>query len=215
MVLRKMKLLVLMLFVPLHTAFDSKVKLKLLRFLLGNYTQMAERECARVIGVSYMSVNRLMREFSALDLVYSKRVGNVMLWEVNKGSLAYRELKTAMQAIVGLEDPFKHLVKTIEGELSKHRVLKATLFGSVAQHKERPGSDVDLFVLVANGREKQRVKNALHALNGRFLQLYGNPLSPYVLTVREFEHPANPFLMENIKKGISLNVKKIKGMKNG
>ena len=191
-------------FVPLHTAFNSKVKLRLLRFLFDNYSPMGEREFARVAGISYMSVHRLMHEFSELDLVYSKRMGNVVVWHVNDGSLAYKELKKSMESIERLEDPFKHLTKTIQGELSKYPVVKVMLFGSVAQHEERSSSDVDLFVLVKSKQTKRLVVTALTELNRKCLQLYGNPLMPYVLTQQEFDHPSNPYLIENIKKGTQI-----------
>lgn len=184
-------------FIPLSKAFDSPVKLKLLRFLCGNYTPMGEREMARVVGVSNASVSRLMRQFEELDLVSPQRFGNVIAWQVNQESFAYQELRK----IVSLAPPLEHLVATLRNGLAGLPVKRAVLFGSVSQGKERPGSDIDVFVLA---RSKEGLRAKLDELNEECLRLYGNPLMAYVLTEKELQHPPNPHLMEEIGRGLAI-----------
>lgn len=188
-------------FVSLYTAFDSKVKQKILLFLFGNYTAMSERELARILGVSHASVNRIMREFSEIDLVYSNRVGNVVMWNVNRKSLAYKELKELPSL---LTSPLNHLLQTISMSLAGQRINRAILFGSVAEGKERPGSDIDLFILTPNNDTKSSLAQPLESLANKCLELYGNCLQPYVLTEKEFNKPRNKYLLENIAKGITV-----------
>jgi len=190
--------------VPLYTAFDSKIKQKVLRFIYGNYVPMSERGLSRVLGVSHASVNRIMREFCELDLVYSKRVGGALTWSVNSRGLAYNELSKYSKAVNAMALPIDHLLATVRGALSKCRVNKVVLFGSVAQGSERAGSDIDLFVLAPNDAAKAQLNAPLELLGAKCLELYGNPLAPYVLTEREFKHPSNPALLENISRGITI-----------
>ncbi|OIO27091.1 hypothetical protein AUJ14_00375 [Candidatus Micrarchaeota archaeon CG1_02_55_22] len=190
-------------FIPLFSAFDSKTKIKLLLFLLdSNYSPAGERELSRLVGVSHASVHRIVRELGELDIVYSKRAGNVVLWHVNSGGLAYRQLKKGFAEFTGDREPFTHLVGALRAELAKHNAIKAVLFGSVARRSERASSDVDVFVLVENKSDKARVSKALERRGGEFLRIYGNALNHYVLTRAEYAHPANPALAEEIGKGM-------------
>lgn len=186
-------------FVSLYTAFDSKVKQKILFFLLGSYTPMSERELARILEVSHASVNRIMREFSEIDLVYSNRVGNAVVWNINRKSLAYAELKKFPSILVS---PLNHLIRTISLALASQPIERVVIFGSVAEGRERPGSDIDLFILTPDDKTKSSLTKPLESLGSKCLELYGNCLQPYVLTEEEFNYPSNKHLLGNIEKGI-------------
>lgn len=189
-------------FVPLSNAFDSKVKLKMLRFLYGNFVPMSGRELAKVVGVSNASVSRVMHEFYELDLVYPKRIGNVVIWERNEKSLAFTELKKIVNQIKQLPSPKEHMVGTIRAGLTGQPVVRAVIFGSVAEGRERSGSDIDLFILTPNEDTKSSLSAKLNELLEKCLELYGNSLSPLILTKKEFENPTNKYLMENIRNGL-------------
>jgi DNA-binding transcriptional ArsR family regulator len=83
--------------VSLETIMGSKAKLKILKYLFGHQAAMSENELARVIRVSAMTINRLMKELRQLNLVSMERVGNANVWAVNKESYAY----TALSKIMG------------------------------------------------------------------------------------------------------------------
>lgn len=182
-------------FVPLGRALDSRAKMKLLQFLYGNYSPMSGRELAKVVGLSNATVSRVMRGFEEIDLVTPKKFGNVVTWVANTESFSYNELKKA----ASMRLPIEHLVSTLRNDLIHLPVKRAVLFGSIAHGSERPGSDIDLFLLTA---KKTDLRGKLDELNEKCLGLYGNPLMPYVLTEEELKHPPNPSLVENIRKGI-------------
>ncbi len=184
-------------FIALSGAFNSKAKLKLLKFLYVNYIPMGEREMARIVGVSNASVSRIMREFEELDLVYPQRFGNVITWRVNVESLAYKELSK----IAAMTPPLQHLIATLRNGLAQAPVKRVVLFGSVSQGRERPGSDIDLFILTSG---KVDLSGRLDELNEQCLKLYGNALMPYILTEKEFRRPPNPHLIEEIEKGLHI-----------
>jgi predicted nucleotidyltransferase len=79
--------------------------------------------------------------------------------------------------------------------------MKAVLFGSVAEGRERYLSDIDLFVLVKEDSDKFGVEKKLEEMSGKYEKLYGNTLNPYVLTEKEREKRKNLPLMKNIEKG--------------
>lgn len=188
-------------FLPLVNAFDSRSKLILLRFVLGNYVAMSEREMAKVVGVSHTTVNRIMKVFYDLDLVFPRRVGNVTLWERNEDSLAFTELTKLLACINSLPSPREHLMKTIASHLDHPRVKKVVLFGSISVGRERSGSDIDLLVLTTDQVGRASVSKKIDELREVCLKNYGNSLSPIVLTENEIRKPTNKYLIENMEKG--------------
>ena len=88
--------------------------------------------------------------------------------------------------------------------MQKAPVLKAVLFGSVARGDEEAGSDIDLFLLVNDDKAKAQAQKQAEALAEKCLELFGNALSPYILTLAEYKQPRNKKLIDNINGGITI-----------
>lgn len=162
-------------------ALGSKVKVKVLRYLLSEGVPTSEHEIARILGVSHTAVNKSMKEFCDFNIVTPMRIGNANAWKVNERHYAYNNLKL----LKDLEPPLENLKSKIKGYLGQI-AERAVIFGSVAEGKELPDSDVDLLVLVKNDEDKKRALRAVSLLAEACLTLYGNKLSPYVLTYGEY-----------------------------
>src|SRR5690606_34697246 len=66
------------------------------------------------------------------------------------------------------------------GGLLDGKVLAAGLFGSFARQDARPGSDIDLLVIVNNARERERAGNILADAQVSLGRKYGWPLQPAI-----------------------------------
>lgn len=191
--------------ISLDEIIDSRAKIKLLKHLFAQDVYMSERELSRVLKVSHMTINRLMKELYALNLVSLERVGNVNLWTVNKRSYAYHILS---QVIKGISDrrlkPLEDLKNTILNNLPTSMIQKAILFGSIASGTEKPNSDIDLFILVKSSQDKNKVEPLVHKLSHLCLDLYGNRLSPYILTQSQLKKRKKLPLVSEIEKGIQI-----------
>lgn len=163
----------------------SPVRLKIVKFLLKNETLKSEREISRLLHVSHMSVNRTMRELWDMNLVTPLRAGTAFLWKTNRQSYAFTAFSKALDNLVGMPTPIEELKAIILESLPLPEIEKMVLFGSVANRKERPGSDIDLFVLVKGETEKAIVEQALDRLVISCLEKFGHPLSPYLRTRAE------------------------------
>jgi len=184
---------------------DSKTKLKIVKFLINYESNMSEREISSILNVSHMSVNRTMRDLSAVNFTHCVSIGNAYLWKVNRKSYAYQGLEKIIEAISSIDDPLENLKNTILRNLSLDSFMKIILFGSIAKGTERTNSDIDLFILVATKQLKEKVKPALERLTILCLDKYGNVLSPYILTKKELENKKNLAVIKEIKKGIQLH----------
>ena len=183
---------------------SSKTKLKIVNFLIQYESNMSEREISSILNVSHMSVNRTMRDLSAINFAYCVSIGNAYLWKVNRKSYAYKGLKTFIKTISKIDDPLKDLKNTILQNLPKDSIIKVILFGSIAKASEQTNSDIDLFVLVANKKLKEKIRTILEKLTILCLDKYGNTLSPYILTQIELENKKRLAIIKEIEKGIQL-----------
>ena len=95
----------------------------------------------------------------------------------------------------------KELILT---SIPKGLVKKAVLFGSVGKGEEKAGSDIDVFFLVKEAKDKEKLESALEKLSNACLEAYGNGLSPYILTEQESRKKAREKLLSQVNKGIEI-----------
>jgi predicted nucleotidyltransferase len=183
---------------------SSKTKLKIINFLINYDHNMSEREISSILNVSHMSVNRIMKELENLNFAHFVSVGNAHLWKVNKKSYAYKSFRKFIEAISKIEDPLEDLKQTILTHLPQDLIERIVLFGSVAKGQEKPNSDIDLFILVSTQQHKVKLESIFEQLSILCLDKYGNPLSPYVLTKKEWTEKKNIKILKEIEKGIQL-----------
>ncbi len=151
-----------------------------------------------------MTVNRTMRELEEIHFVASRRIGRAYVWEVNHKSYAFHAFSKMTGVFSKIKDPLSELKSTILGGLPLDSIHKMVLFGSVARSDARPGSDIDLFVLTKDDAAKADIQGSLEELSLRCLDMFGNMLSPYVLTLGEMKAKRNLKLLSEIESGILL-----------
>jgi predicted nucleotidyltransferase len=183
---------------------NSKTKLKIVKFLLTHEASMSEREIASILKVSHMSINRTMRELSEVNFVNFVTIGKAHLWKINRKSYAFKVLSEFIKGVSRIKDPLDDLKDMILTNISKTLIKKVVLFGSVAKGAEKTDSDIDVFFLVKDSRDKEKLSSALEKLSNACLETYGNRLSPYILTEQEAKKKARAKFLSEIKKGIEM-----------
>ena len=182
----------------------SKAKLKIVTFLLNHEAAMSEREIASVLNVSHMSINRFMKEMADVNFVNYVTIGKAHLWKVNRKSYAFEALSRLIGDISKARKPLEDLKKTILENLPNSLIKKVILFGSVAKGLESENSDIDIFILVKNLEMKKEVESFVERLSIKCLDLYGNRLSPYILTDHEIKQKRNLNIIQEINQGIEI-----------
>lgn len=188
----------------LDKIIGSKAKIKILKYLFGHVASMSENELAKVIKISSMTINRLMKEMCDLNLVSMERVGNANVWSVNKESYTYIALSKIMGEISGVPAPLEHLKETLSANIPKELVKKIILYGSLAQGKSKVNSDIDLFILVKSQKEAEDLTPYIDKLSSLCLSLYGNRLAPYILTELQLQEKKKLPILKEIEKGIQI-----------
>lgn len=188
----------------LDKIIGSKAKIKILKYLFGHLASMSENELAKVIKISPMTINRLMKELRELNLASMERVGNANVWSVNKESYAYKALSKIVGEISGASTPLEHLKLILSENIPRELVKKIILYGSVAQGKSKPNSDIDLYILVRSQKEAQNLTPYIDRLSNLCLSLYGNRLAPYILTESQLQEKKKLPILKEIEKGIPI-----------
>ncbi|MDP3041250.1 MAG: nucleotidyltransferase domain-containing protein [Candidatus Omnitrophota bacterium] len=183
---------------------NSKTKLKIVKFLLTHEASMSEREIASILKVSHMSINRTMRELSEVNFVNFVTIGKAHLWKVNRKSYAFKVLSEFIKGVSRIKDPLDDLKNIILKSTPKALVKKVVLFGSVAKGAGKLDSDIDVFFLVKDNKDKEKLGFALEKLSNACLETYGNRLSPYILTEQETKKKARQKFLSEINKGIKI-----------
>lgn len=190
--------------ISLLDVLNSKVKIKIIKFLLTHEASMSEREIASILKVSHMSVNRTMRDLAELNFVNFVTIGKAHLWRVNRKSYAFKVLSELIKGVSGIKEPLWDLKKILLRNLSKTLIKRVVLFGSVAEASERTNSDIDVFVLVKDKQSKEKLEPQIEKLSNVCLEVYGNRLAPYILTEQEMKQKKNLKVISEINKGLEI-----------
>ena len=190
--------------VSLLDVLNSKAKVKIIKFLLTHEASMSEREIASVLKISHMSVNRTMRELAEFNFVNFITVGKAHLWRVNRKSYAFKALSSLIKGISGIKNPIEDLKGMLLRNLPKTLIKRAVLFGSVAKGSEKVNSDIDVFILVKDKQSKKKLEPQIEKLSNLCFEVYGNRLSPYILTEREMKQKKDLKVISEIDKGIEI-----------
>jgi len=162
----------------LEEVLSSRAKTKVLR-LLATFPakEYTGREMARALGLSHRTVDLALRDLAAYDLVAVRRIGGANVYTANRDNYRFRALQELVRRE---EETLGQLVKEIRKGLPP--VLSCVLFGSVARGEERPGSDIDLLVVL---KDPKAAEEKLAALGLRVSERFSLRPAPILLTPRE------------------------------
>ncbi|MDI6819974.1 MAG: nucleotidyltransferase domain-containing protein [Candidatus Hodarchaeaceae archaeon] len=176
-------------------SWGKKSDIKILRTLLKYPTkEFNENELAMVSEVGQKTVNRAMPKYVNYGVVNVRTVGKANIHTLNSGHYIVEQLGSLFQAEEGAKLELKRLLK--EAFRSDGGVISLAIFGSIAKGEEEPTSDIDVFILT---RDKEGAKKRLEKeVMGRF----GNVISEYILTPKEFEERREtPAVKEIVARG--------------
>jgi len=84
------------------------------------------------------------------------------------------------------------------------KAAQLILFGSIAKGEEKVDSDIDLLIVVKTDKDKDRVEPLLDRLSSECLDIFGNRLSSYLLSTKEWKARKSLEIIKEARKGINL-----------
>ncbi|HID60935.1 MAG TPA: hypothetical protein EYP46_03650 [Hadesarchaea archaeon] len=167
----------------LDEILSTKSDVKILRTLFRYPTkEFNENELARISGVGQKTVNRAMPKYVSHGILSVRTIGKANIYALNSRHYITEQLKSLFLAEEGAKRELKHLLrKAFYGDKA---VISLAIFGSVARGREEPISDIDVFILT---RDKKSAERKLRKVGEIIMRRFGNVISGYVLTPRDFE----------------------------
>lgn len=171
--------------------FSSKVRVKLLAlFLLHPGEEWFVREITRKTGENINSVRRELMNLEELGLLESRPRGNQKYYGVKTDFPLFEELARIMVKSCGIGDVLRERLEEVEG------IARMFLYGSFAEGKFGPESDVDLFII--GEVDEMSLIEAVSAAEG----CLGREVNYVLFTPEEFEkriESGDPFVTHVLK----------------
>jgi predicted nucleotidyltransferase len=126
----------------LEEFFASRTRARIIAaFALRPGERLYLREVSRLIMADVRAVKQELDRLERLGFLKGEASGNRRYLEVNQSFPLYPELKAIALKTVGLGAALREALARMPG------IQLAFVYGSVAKGEEKPGSDLDLFIL--------------------------------------------------------------------
>lgn len=133
------------------------------------------REIERLTGVPSGPANRELRRFLEAGIVTRRRAGNQVRYQADRDCVVFAELAAFLRKTTGMADVLRDALAPLAGKISL-----AFIFGSAAQGKEGPFSDVD--VMIVGTPSFEEVVDAIQEPQA----VLGRPVNPVILLPADF-----------------------------
>ena len=171
---------------PIEILFGTYRRKVLALLLLRPDEKFHVREISRLVDVPAGSLHRELKTLAESELLVRSKSGNQVYYQANQGCQIYTDLAGLFRKTIGLADVIRDALSPLFSNIEL-----AFIFGSIAQGKERAGSDVDLFVVgEVTFTEVAGVLVDVH-------QQIGREINPVIMSRTEFIEKAvsDPFVM--------------------
>jgi len=133
------------------------------------------RQLVRETGAGNGAVQREVKQLSDAGLIVRKTLGNLVLYQANRKSPVFSELRRLLLKTAGVRDVLRQALAPL-----KNRIQAAFVYGSIAAQKERADSDVDLMIV-----GDATFEEVVPRLSGAGKRLR-REINPTIYPVREF-----------------------------
>ena len=185
----------------LEKLFGNKTKIALARtFYKIPEKVWTVRDIARFIGIQHTTVLDNLEDLEELGLLHIGGYGKAKTIKVNKDSFIFNKIvKPLFETEIRTRD---ELISDLKKIINSNDIELLALFGSVAEESEKFNSDIDLLIVSKNKDEVERILTEKQSF---ISNKFGNELSPYIFTPKEFKSKQKtPFLKDAKKKCIIL-----------
>ena len=100
------------------------------------------RQLMRETGAGNGAVQREVKQLAGAGLIVRKTLGNLVLYQANRKSPVFSELRGLLLKAAGVRDILRAALAPL-----KNRIEVAFVYGPIAAQKHRADSDVDLMIL--------------------------------------------------------------------
>ncbi len=181
---------------PLDDLVRGQTSVRVLRLIcLFPEKEFTGRELAGMAGSPPSKVIAELERLRTAGIVDRRTIGRTHLWATNASHVLVAALAPAFAAE---HEILATLRQVLQAGTDDPRITRVILFGSVARHEEKLGSDLDLLVTVKWPRDVEPVGALLEALSVRLRTLFGLRLSPILHAEEELAQLRRSPLLKSV-----------------
>ena len=122
--------------------FRSKARAKILYiFFLNPEKEFYVRELEKKLNISAGNIHRELKKIGAENLIISRKMGNIILYQVNEQNPFYSEFRKLVLKTAGINKLLKPFF------LKQKDIFQVFIYGSYAKGNFDSSSDIDIFIL--------------------------------------------------------------------
>lgn len=168
---------------PLDSILGQRSKVRILRFLFEQSTELTGREIARKVGLSHLKTHQVLREFSQEGIALSKTIGKAIIYKLNEDNMVTRDiLRTLFRSEKEL------VLKLIEVVSNRLRVFVETIVlygGILAKGNGAKSNMVELLLIVRDDMNLRAVEQGLKYTQEEVKKAFGNFISAKIWSISE------------------------------
>jgi predicted nucleotidyltransferase len=174
---------------PLDHILDSRTKIVCLRFLCNYPTYITGRQLAQIIKINRTTVSEALNALVYEQIILVRGAGTANIYELNKSNWIVTKLLIPLFKEEGglLELFLKCISHGVRESPLRVQIISVSLFGSVHERREKPVSDIDLFVVVKEAKNQKSVEDLFFKMSTDLRSSINMGIEPYVKTIAEFK----------------------------
>ena len=160
-----------------------------------NFTPL---ELSKETKISYSTCWRYVQDLDKAGIINIEKIGEYNVCKLNKNSPLIGQLKKFLSLQLSPHMlAVKEFVKKVKGIKNIEKII---LFGSVAEGKEKLGSDIDIAIFV--DKMDKNIEDDITNISDKILERSNMKIIPMVLTENELK--GNKQFTNELKKGVVL-----------
>ena len=186
---------------PLDQVFGQQSKVRILRYLSLHGGQFTGRETAKATGLTHPTCHLVLSQLREQGIVLMRKSGNALLYSLN---ISHQITKNIILPVFKREAELKQKMAQSLIKRLDFPVESVILFGSIAQKKEKPTSDIDVLVVVSDKIGPEKAESKIISQGTKLIEEFGNQVSPLVINLKDFLKKLkakDKLLTEILKKG--------------
>lgn len=164
----------------LETLLGSKVKIKVLRTLWKHKEkEFTIRELAKFLDLSHVGIKKALTELEKTNAITMRTLGRSHAFKLNTNSYAASIIQETFNKEAKTLSELQHMIKK---KLEASAITTAVLFGSIAEGKETPLSDIDLLIVT---NQPDKAEETIASLQQDITERFGNSISAYYVSEKD------------------------------
>ena len=169
----------------LEEVLGSKLRIRIIRTLHEANRPMTGMKLAQASGYSHTQTYKALDDLEMLGVITKDYAGASHIYSINPRSYIVNEM--LVPALIAEKKMLSELFTRFYDRMGED-LVSITLYGSVARRQDKPGSDIDLILVVRDAADLESLEDLAAEVSLDAAMEFGGPVSAFVVSESEYRH---------------------------